>query len=355
MTSRGRKILLHTLAWLALSLITASQGILTYLATGGQVRVAAVLLLNLALWLPWAVLSPLILAAARRWPLQGRGWPHRLPAHAALNLALAVVAAVLYRMLRVAIGLPVRGNYALLMASGLNTSLLVYWGLVALAHAASYYRRVQERQRLTAELDRQLAEARLEALRAQIQPHFLFNTLHAIASRVRADPRGAEDMLGSLGELLRTHLHGSAGHEVPLRQELDLIDRYVAIQQVRFGDRLRVERDIDPATLDLRVPVLLLQPLVENAIEHGIAQRLSGGTLRIGAGLIGEQLRLRVTDDGNGGSPPLDESHWQVGLRNTRERLQALYGPAHAFQVMQAPAGGVEVSIAMPARRSSGG
>lgn len=353
--SRARTISVHVLLWLALALITTSQGILTYLATGGEVNVVAVLLLNLALWLPWAALSPLILAAARRWPLHGAGWPRRLAAHVSLNLVLALAAAVLYRVLRVAIGLPVRGNYALMIASGLNTSLLVYWGLVALAHAMAYYRRTQERQQLTAELDRQLAHARLEALRAQIQPHFLFNTLHAIASRLRADPGGAEDMLGSLGELLRTHLHGGGGQEVPLRQELELVDRYVAIQQVRFGDRLRVERDIDPGTLDMRVPVLLLQPLVENAIEHGIAQRLSGGVLRIGAEVVGGQLHLRITDDGDGAGAPLDESQWRVGLTNTRERLLALYGPAHSFRLVRAATGGFEVAIALPAGRSGAG
>ncbi|HSA57594.1 MAG TPA: sensor histidine kinase [Gemmatimonadaceae bacterium] len=347
---RARTVLVHASLWLALSLITASQGILTYLATGGEVLVVTVLLLNLALWFPWAALSPVILAAARRWPLHGPGWPRRLAAHVSLNLALAIVAALLYRLLRVAIGMPPRGNYALMIASGLNTSLLVYWGLVVIAHATAYYRRSQERQRLTVELDRQLAQTRLEALRAQIQPHFLFNTLHAIASRIRSDPRGAEDMLGSLGELLRTHLQGSVAHEVPLRQELDLVDRYVAIQQVRFDDRLSVERRIDPATLDVRVPVLLLQPLVENAIEHGIAQRLSGGTLGIAADLRGDELHLRVRDDGQG-TAPLDESQWHVGLTNTRDRLRALYGEAQTLRVASAAMGGFEVSITMPAKR----
>jgi signal transduction histidine kinase len=352
---RSRTTLIHALVWLALSLITASQGILTYLATGGEVHVVPVLLLNLALWLPWTALSPLILAAARRWPLTGAAWPRRLAAHLALNLLLAVVAALAYRVLRVAIGMPVRGNYTLLIASGLNTSLLVYWGLVAIAHAAAYYRRTQERQRLAAELDRQLTQARLDALRAQIHPHFLFNTLHAIAARVRADPRGAEDMLGSLGELLRAHLQGNGAHEVPLRQELDLVDRYVSIQRVRFHDRLRVERAIDAPTLGLAVPVLLLQPLVENAIEHGIAQRLTGGTLRLEAGVDGARLRLRVLDDGEGSEAVLDESRWQVGLTNTRARLRALYGDEHEFHVARAASGGFEVSIVIPARQGEPG
>jgi hypothetical protein len=352
--STARAILLHVLFWLALSLVTASQGILTYLATGGTVRVVPVLLLNLALWLPWAALSPLILAAARRWPLTEPGWRRRLGAHVALNLSLTVVAALVYRLLRVAIGMPVRGNYGLTIASGLNTSLFVYWGLVALAHGTAYYRRTQERQRRAAELDRQLTQARLDALRAQIHPHFLFNTLHAIAGRLRVDPRGAEDMLGALGELLRAHLQGSGGQEAPLRTELDLVGRYLDIQRVRFGDRLRLERQVDPAALDVAVPVLVLQPLVENAIEHGIAQRLAGGTLRLEAAMDGEQLLLRVLDDGEEASENLDESRWRVGLTNTRERLRALYGDQHEFHAGRATPAGFEVSIRLPARRGGG-
>jgi hypothetical protein len=348
------KVLLHAAAWVALALITASQGMLTYLATGGEVAVVPVLLLNLALWLPWALLSPLIFAAAERLPLHGPGWRRRALAHLAFNLALAVIAALLYRVLRVAIGVPPRGNYTVMLVSGLNTSLLVYWAIVAIAHATAYYRRTEERKRQTAELDRQLTQARLDALRAQIHPHFLFNTLHAIAARVRTDPRGAEDMLGTLGELLRTNLHHGPGHQVPLRQELELIDRYLGIQRVRFGDRLRVERDVDPAVLDALVPVLVLQPLVENAIEHGISHRLGGGALRIDASVRDGTLRLRVSDDGAAEDAPPDESRWQVGLTNTRDRLRTLYGDSQSFAVSRHGAQGVVAAITIPYQRSTG-
>ena len=184
MTSRVRTILIHALGWLAVSLITTSQGILAYLATGGEVHVVPVLLLNLALWLPWAVLSPLILAAARRWPLVGRVWPRHLAAHVSLNLVLALVAAVLYRVLRAVVGIPVRGNYAVMITSGLNTAVLVYWGLVAIAHATAYYRRTQERQRLATELDRQLAEARLEALQSPLRTAEAFGVEEIIDPRL---------------------------------------------------------------------------------------------------------------------------------------------------------------------------
>jgi hypothetical protein len=348
------KYALHATAWLALALITASQGILTYLATGGTVSVVPVLLLNLALWLPWALLSPLIFAAARRLPLQGPGWPRRALLHVILNVALALIAALLYRMLRVAIGVPPRGNYAVMIVSGLNTALLVYWAIIAIAHATAFYRRTEERKRQTAELDRQLAQARLDALRAQIHPHFLFNTLHAIAARVRTDPRGAEDMLGTLGELLRTNLHHGPGHLVPLRDELALIERYLAIQQVRFGGRLRIERHVEDEALAGLVPVLVLQPLVENAIEHGIAHRIAGGALRLDARVRDGTLELLVTDDGSAAdSTPQDESRWQVGLTNTRDRLRTLYGDAQRFSVTGDGRKGVVASIHIPHRRST--
>jgi hypothetical protein len=346
-----RTVLFQALLWLTLALITTSQGVLTYLATGGQVSVVATLLINLALWLPWAALSPLILGAARRWPLHGNGWPHRAAAHLALNLALTVVAAMLYRVLRIALGFPVQNNYALLIVSGLNTSLLVYWGLVLMAHGMAYYRRSEERERRAAELDRALTQARLDGLRTQIHPHFLFNTLHAIASRVRTDPRGAEDMLGALGDMLRVNLATNAGHETSLREELGMIDRYLGIQYMRLGRRLRVELEIDEAALGIAVPVLVLQPLVENAIEHGIARRIAGGTLRIEASLAGDRLTLRVSDDVPSGSDGADESTWHIGLTNTRDRLRTLYGEDHAFHVFQS-AQGFMVALSIPAREA---
>lgn len=346
----GRRFWLTLLAWLGMSLLTTSQGVLTYLATGGEVNVWATLLVNLTLWLPWAVLSPLILASSRRWPLYGAGWPGRVAMHLATNLALAVVAALIYRVTRVALGLPVRSNYLLLILSGLNIAFIVYWGLVALEHAVAYYRRGQERDRQVMETQRMLTQARLDALRSQIHPHFLFNTLHAIASRVRQDARGAEDMLGSLGEMLRSNLTTTGSHETALRDELRLIEQYLAIQTVRFGDRLRVEIDVEDSVRDIAVPALLLQPLVENAIEHGIAQRLSGGTLRIEATVSGSQLRIIVSDSGGAHAKSADSvGKWNVGLTNTRERLQALYGDDQTLQTSNAE-GAFKVFVSIPAR-----
>lgn len=358
--TRVRTAALHLAGWTAIALIAASQSILTYLAAGGEVRVRPVILLSLALWYSWAALSPVIWSAARRLPLYGSGWPLRVLAHIGINAALAVVAALLYRVLRFAIGIPPRGDYAVMIASGLNTALLVYWALVAIAHAMAYYRRSEARRRAAVEKDRQLVEAKLEALRGQMQPHFLFNTLHAIAARVREDPRGAEDMLGELGELLRTGLHSSPAHEIALAEELQLVDRYIAIQRVRFQGRMRVEREIDPAALPALVPVLLLQPLVENAIEHGIAQRLSGGTLRITASCVAGALSesnaahvvVQVADDGGASDAAgLEQERWGIGLSNTRARLEQLYGAAGQLELAITNSG-VTATVRIPFRSS---
>jgi LytS/YehU family sensor histidine kinase len=258
---------------------------------------------------------------------------------------------MLYRLLRFAIGMPPRGDYALLIVSGLNTALLVYWGLVAIAHATAFYRRAEERKRRSADLDRNLAVARLDALRTQIHPHFLFNTLHAIASRIPEDPRGAQDMLGSLGELLRVNLRSAPGHEIRLEEELSLIDRYLDIQRVRLRERLHEERAVAASTLDALVPVLVLQPLVENAIEHGIAKRLPGGTLRIEAHEEGSVLRLVVANDGAADQGNLAESQWNLGLNNTRARLRAMYGDQHALSVTGSAPGRVVAVVSIPLRR----
>jgi two-component sensor histidine kinase len=349
--TRSSRLLLIALAWLTLALITTSQGVLTYLATGGVVNVWVTFLVNLALWLPWALLAPLIVGAARRWPLNTEHRLRRLLLHITLNLTLAVVAAQIYRLVRIALGMPVRANYALLIVSGLNTALIVYWGLVALEHARAYYRGAQEQERLAAETRRQLTEARLDALRAQIHPHFLFNTLHAIASRIRQDARGAEDMLGAVGEMLRANLATSGGHETTLAEEVALIERYLAIQAIRFGDRMRVELHVEPAAREIAVPRLVLQPLVENAIEHGIAQRLQGGTLRIDAGLADGQLRLIVSDSGGAEARPTgSEAQWNIGLTNTRERLQVLYGDRQTLDAAADGDGAFRVLVVIPAR-----
>lgn len=224
-----------------------------------------------------------------------------------------------------------------------------YVALIGLAHAGVFYRRYREREQQAALLESRLNQARLRALQAQLQPHFLFNTLNGIATLLRRDPVRAEEMLLSLSELLRIALSSSHRQEITLREELDFLGRYLAIQRMRYGNRLQVSEEIEPSALDCLVPALLLQPLVENAIRHGLEPSGQAGQLRIAASLNGEWLKLTVEDNGVG--LPTDERDREgVGLANVRERLATLHGAAHQFDIAERAGGGVVVSISLPVR-----
>ena len=220
-----------------------------------------------------------------------------------------------------------------------GNNLFLYLMLVGVGHALVFAQRYRER-------DEQLARAELRSLQMQLHPHFLFNTLNTVNALVRTDPDAAERMIARLGVLLRHALDGVGVQEVPLDEELDMLRTYLEIEQVRFEDRLRVEWDVDAATCAARVPHLLLQPLVENAIRHGIAPRAAEGTIRIAASRRNGSLRLAVRDDGVGMRPGAAPEG--VGLANTRTRLRMLYGERQSLAVRDAPGGGVHVEIELP-------
>jgi len=228
---------------------------------------------------------------------------------------------------------------------------LAYVALLGLAHAGVFHQRYREREKQATVLESRLNEARLHALQAQLQPHFLFNTLNGVATLLRRDPVAAEDMLTSLSDLLRIALSSSQRQEIPLREELDFLGRYLAIQRMRFGDRLESREEIEPAARDCLVPALVLQPLVENAIRHGLEPLGRPGWIRIAAACTGNQLNLVVEDNGIGlAAAAANQRGNGVGLANVRERLAALYGPAQELQIAERPEGGVTVRIRIPAR-----
>jgi two-component system, LytTR family, sensor kinase len=223
--------------------------------------------------------------------------------------------------------------------------LPIYAGFVLAWHAASFYREARDRQMRAVELESLLHQAQLDALRSQLNPHFLFNALHSMAELVHADPKLAERLIVRLGELLRQVLQGSTRHEVSLAEELEFIRGYVDIEQMRLGGRLRVSWDIEPAALESRVPSLVLQPLVENAIQHGVAAAAQGGTLDVSARRDGEFLCLEVRDDGPGAPRAAVERPQGIGLANTRARLQRLYGARQAFEVRAGDGFAVRIRI----------
>jgi signal transduction histidine kinase len=234
------------------------------------------------------------------------------------------------------------GTFANLIGFGLT----VYAGIVAAWHALTYYRDRQRGRLEAAEMQALLRQAQLQVLRSQLNPHFLFNTLHSIAELVREDPQHAEQLLLRLSDLLRIALDSSSAQEVPLAEELEFVKGYVEIEQIRLGDRLQVSWEIAPDTLRARVPSLLLQPLIENAIQHGIAPSSRLGSLVIRARRKGELIELQVHDNGPGLTEHSNGRPSGVGLANTRDRLQRLYGERQDFELANDQ--GLRVSMRLP-------
>jgi signal transduction histidine kinase len=248
-------------------------------------------------------------------------------------------------------GGPRRFFAALFASARWQLFLAIYAVSVSVGSAWRLRQHAVERERKALELTASLSQAKLEALRLQLQPHFLFNTLNAIATLVHRDANAADEMITNLGDLLRLVL-AATETEVPLRRELDLVDRYLAIERLRLGDRLKVEREIDPHVLDAAVPPLMLQTLIENAVRHGLEPRRAPGTITVRATRDGERLRLVVADDGVG-LPPIDVKTERrgVGLVNTEARLHELHGAAARMVMLAPPEGGTRVEIELPCRR----
>lgn len=304
-------------------------------------------------WLFLGALTPITYYLGRRFPLRRHDWQRPLAVHIAGALALCVG----WASLGILLGLllhryPAQGNLSIDYLNWILTSVpwsvFMYFTVLGCVHAFSYFLEAREREAHASRLAAQLAEARLGALRMQLNPHFLFNSLNAIAVLVRdQNTRDASRMLELLGGVLRQVLHGEKRQEITLEEELRFIEQYLAIEQVRFSDRLRVSFVVDDTLLDVAVPGFVLQPLVENALRHGVAKKRSAGALEIGARREGTLLTLWVRDDGPGLEPTSREG---VGLTNTRERLRTLYGD-EAELVLSGDAGGTVATIRIPLRR----
>ena len=305
-----------------------------------------------------AVLFVAIVAFAWRFPLDRPGGRRRVPAHIAAMVAYSVVHTTMLFVSRTlifqALGMD-EYDYGYLPARYVMefgedaTSYAVFVAVITLYR---YYRTTRQREIRTAQLERGLAQAELRNLRLQLQPHFLFNALNTISSTMYEDPRSADRMIGQLSQLLRLSLHTTHAQEVPLRDELDVLQCYLGLMRARFGNRLRARVAADPDALDALVPSLVLQPLVENAVRHGNASRAAGGTIDVRATRVGDVLHLAVSDDGPGSPSDADVFGKGVGLSATRDRLRLLYGGRHQFEARNRD-GGFAVSISLPYRRGS--
>ena len=303
-----------------------------------QNAVARLLTLNLVYWYIPALLAPIIMAFALRHPFDRIRWPRQLALHLAGALAYSVVHTTIMMTVRslLLIGQPLPPdypgfrNYTLLAyLTQLDWLLMTYLFLIGLAWALAYRHESEERALNTSQLETRLVEAQLQALQRQLHPHFLFNTLNTVSGLIRTDPDGADKMIDRLGDLLRMTLHKSGIQEVSLKEELDVLGKYVEIERTRFGNRLTIDMQVQPETLDAQVPSLVLQPLVENAIRHGIAPNARPGRIAVSAERENDDLVLQVLDNGDGLPPErLMALNRGVGLDNTRARLSHLY-PDH--------------------------
>lgn len=336
----------------------ATQNGLVRVSRGSPIDWQWDLLHEFVYWLVWAAYAPAILAAARRWPLSREGghaavWHHLGLMAIVAPLQITTTYLVHFALLRVSGILPAAQGAAWLVARGPGvvwgtfTGFLYYWVIAAVYWAAEFQRLYRAERLQAAQLEASLSAARLDALRAQLQPHFLFNTLNAISVLTVDHPPRAKQMVLRLSELLRRTIAGGERHEVPLAAELDLLEAYLGIQRARFEDRFRVRFEIEPVAREALVPTLLLQPLVENAFRHGLADGAADGEIVIRARRQDKLLVIVVRDDGRGldASPAARDG---IGLANTRERLLRLYGDRQRLALYAPPQGGVAVEITLP-------
>ena len=331
---RWQIVAIGAVGFTIVALLFAMQLRLDAMYAGHPITKTQAVVLALAGWYGWAILSPLAIWLARRFPFTRRG----VVIHAVASIALTLIKIVVTVELLRRAGFSQRDASLL---TNLPINLGAYWAIAGATRAV-------DAQLRAARLQNGLTQARLQLLQTQLQPHFLFNTLNSIAELVHEDVEAADAMITRLSELLRASLDSAGRQEVPLQQEMGIVERYLDIQRVRFGDRLRVHLAIDPALLDAVVPNFILQPLVENSIRYAIANR-ERGTIGIAATQHDSALTIVVSDDGEGFREPANGG---VGLANVRERMEHLYGAQQRVEIGRGSAGGAEVRLTLPLRKA---
>lgn len=358
----GRKEILYAGFWTLLVVVFAAEAFVTHEAMGLPVPWWYALRRSAEEWYLWAVLSVGVIWVSKRFPLT----PGRMRRALVVHSGVAVYGSVIYLALWALI---LHGQWSydgsILAFSKVFQKLFlhyfcfnvgIYWVIVMGQHGWHYYQEYRQREQEAAALTTELVQAKLEALRMQLQPHFLFNTLHTISALIHDNPEAADRMVARLSELLRLALDQAETQEVPLRQELAFLERYLDIERIRFQDRLELKLDLEPGLESMLVPSLVLQPLVENAIRHGIEAREEMGRIEIAARRRDGMLELTVSDNGSGLPEPDPAPRREgIGLTNTRSRLRHLYGDAHRLELNSPPGGGLEVRLVIPCRAGVAG
>jgi signal transduction histidine kinase len=308
-------------------------------------------------WYLWLAMTPAIVFLAKRYRLDSGNWKSMLvaihvPAMIVMLLVHSLANLYLFHATNMAGHEAMTGGlYRVHFMTRVHSNVLSYWTVIGVYYAFDYYRKYRSREHQNAMLEVRLAEANLRALKMQLHPHFLFNTLNSVAALVRKnDNRTAVKMLVKLGDFLRLALENKGVQEITLKQELDFLERYLGIEKIRFQERLNIRFNATPSVLDSYVPNMILQPLVENAIHHGIAPNTDAGRIEIEARREEEWLTMRVIDNGPGMTDQATSRRKGVGLSNIRERLENLYGDNFLFELENIPEGGFSATIRIPFR-----
>jgi signal transduction histidine kinase len=350
------------LPWRLVVLVATGLGVFsaflsyTFMMMGKERSLFHAVYLNFTYWYAWALLTPAVVALAHRVRVERDSWRRAVAVHVPaalgftlLHIALAVSAR--WSMGIMAPGATWLGLIQRTFTTNVDWEMMTYWAIVGVTHAVDYHREAQARALRTSRLETQLVRAQLQTLQRQLHPHFLFNTLNAIATLMHTDVEAADRMVARLSDLLRLSLEKVGVQEIPLKEELEFLEKYVDIERTRFRDRLTIQFDIEPEVIDAVVPSLILQPLVENAIVHGIGPIGRQGVVTVAARREGGMLWMEVRDNGAGLAPDaLAFSGKRVGLANTRTRLEHLYGPKHRFEFHREGSQGLSVRVVIPFR-----
>jgi two-component system LytT family sensor kinase len=355
-TARLRQGILLGIGSTLVGLYFASQAAMMAPVFGGTTSWTKALSVNLTYYYCWGLAVPVILLLARRFPLTGRRWRTSVAAHLLASLVVGatvtVVAEVVLKYGFDARHASLRMSIVYGIVANFHSTLPTYWMVILAYSAFDFYARLRDKDVRASQLEASLSEARLAALRMQLRPHFLFNSLNSISTLIQDEPRAANAMLSRLADVLRSTINADSRHLVPLREELDFVAQYLEIEKVRLEDRLEVVYEIDSDVLEALVPTLILQPIVENAIYHAIGPRVEGGTIVIAADADGARLTLRIEDDGpglaiaNGGES-------RIGLRNTRARLNQIYGEDFVLHLQAGSPTGLAVIVGIPLQRAA--
>lgn len=342
-------------AWTLVGLFFTSQVLFNSIYMEKRMPLGNVFFMQMTICYLWAITTPLVLWLARRLRIDREKWLSRVLLHAGISVLLVGSMSAVHYVLFITYfqrsELLTSFRDLQYVLYNLDRQLCIYWLLLLCSHALNYYQSYRRGELRASRLETQLAQSQLEALKMQLHPHFLFNTLHSISALLNRDTEAARRMITRLGDFLRLTLENAGAQEVTLQEEMEFLNGYLEIERIRFRDRLTTQVDVDPSVLDVRVPNLILQPIVENAMRHAIA-RQHDGRIEITAFPSNGCLRIQVKDNGPGLTDEglANQFGKGVGLANTKARLERLYGSDHRLELANGPLGGLVVTLEVPGK-----